>query len=104
MKHIYYDENGDEDYSDWEIRKVGFTKRTSHHGLYSGPGSISLNTTKDLSKKKDYLFNFQPIDYPDAIAKRHDEDYTLWRAYSCVFIVSQSVMEYLNYHLIFNDL
>ena len=39
-----------------------------YHGLYSGEGSIT-------DRNGNYDFSFQPIDYADAIAKRHDMDY-----------------------------
>ena len=76
VKHVYH--NRDASYTGpykdgavrWDNQRKGFSSRAGTHGLYSGPGSITGYAGKD-----DYDFSFQPIDYADAIAKRHDEDY-----------------------------
>ena len=68
--HYYYDNDGKliPKSTRWEQRQTGGTSDWTYHGLYSGPGSVT-----DRNGKSD--FSFQPIDWADAIAKRHDKDY-----------------------------
>jgi RHS repeat-associated protein len=68
--HYSYNSNGEIFETRWEQRQTGANSNFEFHGLYSGPGCI----TKD-GKGANYDFRFQPIDWPDAIAKRHDMDY-----------------------------
>ena len=72
--HYYYDNNGAlvPKATKWDQKQEGGTSDFKYHGLYSGPGSI----TKDGGKgSTNYDFSFQPIDWADAIAKKHDMDY-----------------------------
>ena len=70
--HYYYDQEGNRGKTLWEQRQTGGMSDLEFHGLYSGAGSI----TKDGKPKSiNYNFDEQPIDWGDAIAKRHDEDY-----------------------------
>jgi RHS repeat-associated protein len=70
--HYYYDEKGNRSQTLWEMRQTGGASDFKYHGLYSGPGSI---THDGKPNSTNYDFNEQPIDWADAIAKRHDEDY-----------------------------
>jgi RHS repeat-associated protein len=68
--HYYYNEKSIEPSKTiWEQRQTDFNSDMMYHGLYSGPGCITYDG------KKDYAWWFQPIDWSDAIAKRHDMDY-----------------------------
>jgi len=70
--HYYYDKSGAVTKELWDQKQTGGSSDFEYHGLYSGPGSI----TKDGGKaSSNYDFSFQPIDWSDAIAKRHDMDY-----------------------------
>jgi RHS repeat-associated protein len=72
--HYYYDSKGAllPKETKWDQQQTGGGSDFKFHGLYSGPGSI----TKDGGEKStNYDFSFQPIDWADAIAKRHDMDY-----------------------------
>jgi RHS repeat-associated protein len=68
--HYYY--NGDGKLipksTRWDQQQTGGASDFKFHGLYSGPGSVTDRNGK-------YDFSFQPIDWSDAIAKRHDMDY-----------------------------
>jgi RHS repeat-associated protein len=68
--HYYYNSNGsiDPEKTRWDQRQTGGKSELEFHGLYSGSGSITDRNGK-------YDFSFQPIDWADAIAKRHDMDY-----------------------------
>jgi YD repeat-containing protein len=70
VKHITHDISNNSITVRWDNRRVDFESRAGNHGLYSGPGSIT-----GYGGKQDYDFNYQPVDWSDAIAKRHDEDY-----------------------------
>jgi len=72
--HYFYDTKGERDNSKthWEMRQTGGASDFKFHGLYSGPGSL---THDGIKGSENYNFNDQPIDYADAIAKRHDMDY-----------------------------
>jgi RHS repeat-associated protein len=70
--HYYYDPNNRIYKSEWDQKQDGLKSNLGFHGLYSGPGSI---TTDGGSKSRNYDFTLQPIDWSDAIAKRHDMDY-----------------------------
>lgn len=70
VKHITYDISNNTTSERWDNRRVDFASRAGNHGLYSGEGSITGS-----GGKLDYDFNYQPVDWSDAIAKRHDEDY-----------------------------
>ncbi|MBI5372838.1 MAG: hypothetical protein HZA79_12520 [Sphingobacteriales bacterium] len=74
IKHEYYFENGRQA-SDpvWNLKGSYAT-----HGLYSGDGCITYTS------KKDYDFSWKPIDQADAIAKRHDMNYSSVGAYDVV--------------------
>lgn len=73
--HYYYNADGKIDplkKPQWEQKQEDFETDMTYHGLYSGPGSV----TKDgLPNSTNYDFSFQPIDWADAIAKKHDMDY-----------------------------
>ena len=72
--HYYYDRKGAllPKETKWDQKQEGGFSDYKFHGLYSGPGCI----TKDGGdKSSNYNFSFQPIDWADAIAKRHDMDY-----------------------------
>jgi RHS repeat-associated protein len=70
--HYYYDNKGSVSRTEWDQKQEGGQSDFAYHGLYSGPGSV----TKDGGKgSTNYDFSFQPIDWSDAIAKRHDMDY-----------------------------
>jgi hypothetical protein len=70
--HYYYDDNGNRTDTYWEQHQTGGNEDLKYHGLYSGPGSITEN---GFPKSENYNFEEQPIDWADAIAKRHDMDY-----------------------------
>jgi len=70
--HYYYNNKGIETNTLWEQHQTGGMTDLEFHGLYSGSGSV---THTGLPKSTDYNFDEQPIDWADAIAKRHDEDY-----------------------------
>ena len=73
--HNFYNEKGERDNSKtyWEMRQTGGTSDFEFHGLFSGQGCITNDGVKNSTN---YNFNAQPIDWADAIAKRHDMDYT----------------------------
>ncbi|MAT90946.1 MAG: hypothetical protein CMC35_09660 [Flavobacteriaceae bacterium] len=70
VKHEYIDINTGKQVKDpiWEQRQNTTESSLQYHGLYSGAGSIT-------DGNGNYDFSFQPIDWNDAIAKRHDQDY-----------------------------
>jgi RHS repeat-associated protein len=72
--HYYYDSDGtfNPKATKWDQRQTGGNSDFAYHGLYSGPGSITKDGGENSSN---YDFSFQPIDWSDAIAKRHDMDY-----------------------------
>ena len=70
VKHIYHDIQNNSISERWDNRRVDFASSAGNHGLYSGAGSITK-----YGGSKDYNFNYQPVDWSDAIAKRHDKDY-----------------------------
>ena len=72
--HYFYNADGklDPTKTNLEQKQEDFETDATFHGLYSGPGSI----TKDgLPNSTNYNFDLQPIDWADAIAKKHDMDY-----------------------------
>lgn len=79
IKHEYYLANG-EKYQEpiWDLSQNSFMGSLSSHGLYSGDGSITK------TGQKDYDFSWKPIDAADAIAKRHDMNYSSVHAYDVV--------------------
>jgi RHS repeat-associated protein len=68
--HVHYDEQGrvKEKYEMWQKT---FGERLERHGLYSGAGCV----TKSGKGGDDYDYSYKPIDWADAIAKKHDIDY-----------------------------
>jgi RHS repeat-associated protein len=73
IKHEYYFEDGIEALKPrWDSRQNDTRGEIAFHGLYSGPGSI----TKGGINSTNYDFSFKPIDASDAIAKRHDMNYS----------------------------
>lgn len=72
--HYFYDKSGNriDKQTQWEMRQTGGRSDFQFHGLYSGPGSV---THDGKEKSINYNFNEQPVDWADAIAKRHDLDY-----------------------------
>jgi hypothetical protein len=68
--HYYYNSDGKliPKSTRWDQQQTGGASDFKFHGLYSGPGSVTDRNGK-------YDFGFQPIDWSDAIAKRHDMDY-----------------------------
>jgi RHS repeat-associated protein len=70
--HIWYDKNGDPTDYNWEMKQGGFEANFGYHGLYSGSGCVTWDGIKDSEQ---YKFSERPIDWADAIAKRHDKDY-----------------------------
>ncbi|WP_350288847.1 DUF6443 domain-containing protein [uncultured Croceitalea sp.] len=80
VKHVYinYDKSYKGPYADgverWDNRRVDFGSFAGNHGIYSGAGSIT-----GYAGEKDYDFDYQPADWSDAIAKRHDFDYEVAR-------------------------
>ena len=80
VKHIYTNINTSYkgSYADgtvrWDNRRVDFGSSAGNHGVYSGAGSIT-----GYGGDKDYAFGYQPVDWSDAIAKRHDKDYEVAR-------------------------
>ncbi len=72
IKHEYYFKNGKQAKEPvWNLKGSFAT-----HGLYSGDGCITYTGTKDAKGKQDYDFSWRPIDAADAIAKRHDINYS----------------------------
>ncbi|MFN8266121.1 MAG: RHS repeat-associated core domain-containing protein [Chitinophagaceae bacterium] len=80
IKHEYYFSNGRQA-SDpvWNLKGSFAT-----HGLYSGDGSITYTGKPDAKGKKGYDYSWIPIDAADAIAKRHDINYSNVGAYDVV--------------------
>lgn len=72
VKHVFYDVSGKVTDITWEMRQQGFKGTFGNHGLFSGNGSITFSG----ENLKDWFMGVQPIDYSDAIAKRHDIDYS----------------------------
>lgn len=72
IEHKFYDKQGNVTRVHWEMRQTNFKSDLRYHGLFSGPGAA---TDDGLSGSVNYSFDLQPIDWADAIAKRHDEDY-----------------------------
>ena len=70
--HYYYNDQGERSAAIWEQRQTGGSSDFEFHGLYSGPGSV---TNDGFPGSENYNFNQQPIDWADAIAKRHDMDF-----------------------------
>lgn len=72
--HYFYNTNGEleKKRTTWEQQQGDFDSDAAYHGLYSGPGSIRKD---GLTNSENYDFSFQPIDWADAISKRHDQDY-----------------------------
>ena len=70
--HYKYDDKGKITTTFWEMRQTGGASDLMYHGLYSGPDCISYDAKENSTKPN---FNEQPIDWADAIAKRHDMDY-----------------------------
>jgi RHS repeat-associated protein len=68
--HYYYNGDGSLDAAKtrWDNQRVDAATSIGNHGLYSGPGCVT-------GRNGDYDFSYQPIDWADAIAKRHDMDY-----------------------------
>ena len=66
--HYYYDKSGKIINERWDQKQSGGNSDLEYHGLYSGPGSVT-------DRNGNYDYTFQPIDWADAIAKRHDMDY-----------------------------
>jgi len=73
IQHIYYDEVGKIDEVLWEQHQIGGVSDFKYHGLYSGSGSITHDGNEN---SENFNFDEQPIDWGDAIAKRHDIDYS----------------------------
>ena len=72
VAHHYYDEKGNISRTVWEMEQTGGSSDFKYHGLFSGPGAA---TNDGIKGSENYSFDMQPIDWADAIAKRHDEDY-----------------------------
>lgn len=70
--HHYYNDDGKRAATIWEQRQIGGESDLMYHGLFSGPGSV---TNDGFEGSTNYAFDEQPIDWADAIAKRHDMDY-----------------------------
>ncbi len=70
--HYYYNSAGEVTDTYSEILQDDFNSIMGRHGLYSGQGSV---THDGFANSTNYDFTMQPIDWGDAIAKRHDEDY-----------------------------
>jgi len=68
--HYFYNSQGviDPEKTRWDQHQTGGKTDLEFHGLYSGEGSVT-------DRSGNYDFTFQPIDWADAIAKRHDMDY-----------------------------
>jgi RHS repeat-associated protein len=68
--HYYYKSDGTINNSKtrWDNQRIDNASKAANHGLYSGPGCIT-------DRYGNYDFNRQPIDWADAIAKKHDMDY-----------------------------
>jgi hypothetical protein len=56
----------------YEMWQKTFSERLERHGLYYGAGCVTISGKKGA---KDYDYSYVPIDWADAIAKRHDWDY-----------------------------
>jgi RHS repeat-associated protein len=69
--HIYYDEQGRVDKTYKEMWRSSFFDIVNY-GLYSGAGSVTESPKEEVKK---YDYSYQPIDWADAIAKKHDTDY-----------------------------
>lgn len=67
VKHEYNYFDGRREVA-WDNKRENLSTKVGNHGLYSGPGCIT-----DFNGN--YDFDFQPVDWADAIAQRHDEDY-----------------------------
>lgn len=70
--HYYYDKKGERIDALWEQQQTDGESDLAYHGLYSGQGAVTYD---GHAKSTNYNFNEQPIDWADAIAKRHDKDY-----------------------------
>jgi hypothetical protein len=71
--HYYYNAKGEKIKTYWEQKQTNnMESELEFHGLYSGPGCI---TNDGKPGSENYNFDMQPIDWADAIAKRHDMDY-----------------------------
>jgi RHS repeat-associated protein len=81
IKHEYYLQNGAKANipDKWNLKGSYAT-----HGLYSGDGSITYTGKVSANGKQDYDFSWRPIDAADAIAKRHDINYSKVGAYDVV--------------------
>src|SRR5690606_34043454 len=67
--HLFF-RNGQLIEEKWDLPRNSAIQSIQTHGLYSGAGSITYQ-----GHGRDYDFNWQPIDLPDAIAKAHDIEY-----------------------------
>jgi RHS repeat-associated protein len=81
IKHEYYLQNGTKANipDKWNLKGSFAT-----HGLYSGDGSITYTGKVSTNGKQDYDHSWKPIDAADAIAKRHDINYSKVGAYDVV--------------------
>lgn len=72
--HYYYNSKGimQSEKTRWEQQQKGSSSDFKYHGLYSGPGCITKDGT---ANGPNYDFTMQPLDWADAIAKKHDKDY-----------------------------
>jgi len=68
--HIHYDQQGRVEKIYREMWRSSFFAIVNY-GLYSGAGSVTISGKGG----NDYDYSYQPIDWADAIAKRHDRDY-----------------------------
>lgn len=69
--HYYYNASGDVYDTRWDQKQDDVKSDFAYHALYSGTGSV----TYDGGESNNYDFGFRPLDWSDAIAKRHDMDY-----------------------------
>jgi len=69
--HIHYDQQGRVEKIYREMWRSSFFAIVNY-GLYSGAGSVTISGKEGA---KDYDYSYKPIDWADAIAKRHDRDY-----------------------------
>jgi hypothetical protein len=78
VKHEYYFVNGESAGKKpvWDLSQGSIAGSLGSHGIYSGAGSITHS-----GRGTDYDFSWSPIDQPDAIAKRHDINYSIAAGY-----------------------
>ena len=70
----------------WEVKQDGILDQLKRHGIFYGPGTITLDGDREHRKPGNYDFSVTPIDMVDAIAKAHDmeQDYEGFKGWTHV--------------------